>query len=733
MKLQSLKSKLLLAVFTLVLGSGLLISLLVTHRYSVNLLDNMVNQGQYLSKTLALEATDKILTNDVVALQKLLSDHQSGNNPNVAYLFVVREGRVLAHTFAAGFPMELIDANTPQSDESGNILRIASDTGEEFLDFAWPVLAGQGGTLRIGISEKPYRIRINRLWLQIAAITIGILIVALGVSYLFIRRFTEPLTALAEAAEGIGSGNMDIDVKSTGEDEIGRLTTSFNHMIVRLRNHTQTLEKKAVELDRAQGQTRRSFEIIQKIGTQSTLQDVCSYLVEKLQRIVTCSNLMLLIISRSQESVFAFTGNRITVLPRASFDDAWKLLEKVEDISFIDKHNLKVSIISEAFPAAHRLAAFPVNFENQLLGTLLVGCPKVCRCNTKDLEVMNLILQESAGAIKRAARQKEDLERIKCQLEAQSEFNGIVGKDTQMQTIYRLIQDIAPTDATVMIQGESGTGKELVARAIHDQSLRKASPFIVINCSAYPTTLLESEIFGHERGAFTGALRQKSGRFEQADGGTVFLDEIGEIQLSAQIKLLRVIQTQKFERLGGEKTLGVNVRIIAATNKDLLEEVKRGNFREDLFYRLNVIPIQMPPLRNRRNDIPLLARHFLHRFAVEQGKKVQDFSSEAMRMLLDYSWPGNVRELENSIEHALVLAKGERIEATDMPSVLRTAKPSSKKIARRTILDNEKKLLQETLEECGWNKKLTAQNLGISRSTLYSKLKKYRILMPTIH
>ena len=733
MKLQSLKSKLLLAVFTLVLGSGLLISLLVTHRYSVNLLDNMVNQGQYLSKTLALEATDKILTNDVVALQKLLSDHQSGNNPNVAYLFVVRDGRILAHTFSAGFPMELIDANKPQSDESGNFLRIASDTGEEFLDFAWPVLAGQGGTLRIGISEKPYRIRINRLWLQIAAITIGILIVALAVSYLFIRRFTGPLTALAEAAEGIGSGNLDIDIKSTGEDEIGRLTTSFNHMIVRLRNHNQTLEKKAADLDRAQGQTRRSFEIIQKIGTQSTLQDVCSYLFEKLQKIVTCSNLVLLIISRNQESVFAFAGDRLTVVPRASFDDAWKLLERVENVSFIDKNNLKVSIISEAFPAAHRLAAFPVNFENQLLGTLLVGCPKVCRCNAKDLEVMNLILQESAGAINRAARQKEDLERIKSQLETQSEFSGIVGKDTQMQIIFKLIQDIAPTDATVLIQGESGTGKELVARAVHNLSLRKNAPFIVINCSAYPTTLLESEIFGHERGAFTGALRQKNGRFEQADGGTVFLDEIGEIQLSAQIKLLRVIQTQKFERLGGEKTLGVNVRIIAATNKDLLEEVKRGNFREDLFYRLNVIPIQMPPLRNRRNDIPLLARHFLHRYAVGQGKEVQEFSSEAMRMLLDYAWPGNVRELENSIEHALVLARGERIEATDLPSVLRTAKPSSKKIARRTILDNEKKLLQETLEECGWNKKLTAQNLGISRSTLYSKLKKYRILMPTIH
>ena len=733
MKLQSLKSKLLLAVFTLVLGSGLLISLLVTHRYSVSLLDDMVNQGQNLSKTLALETTDKILTNDVVALQKLLSDHQSGNNPNVAYLFVVRDGRILAHTFSAGFPMELVDANTPQSDESGNILRIASDTGEQFLDFAWPVLDGQGGTLRIGLSEKPYRLRINRLWLQITAITIVILIAALSVSYLFIRRFTRPLTVLAEAAERIDSGNLDIKIKSTGQDEIGRLTLSFNNMIDRLRNYTQTLEKRAVELDRAQGQTRRSFEIIQKIGTQSTLQDVCSYLIERLKKIVTCSDLVLLITSRNQDSVFVFAAGRLTVLPRAAFESALRIQAKINAISFIDKNDLRASIISEAFPAANRLAVFPVNFENQILGTLLVGCPKMCRCEAKDTEVMGLILQESAGAINRAARHEEDLGRIKSQLEAQSEFNGIVGKDTQMQTIYKLIQDIAPTDATIMIQGESGTGKELVARAIHDHSLRKAAPFIVINCSAYPTTLLESEIFGHEKGSFTGALRQKSGRFEQADGGTVFLDEIGEIQLSAQIKLLRVIQTQKFERLGGEKTLGVNVRIIAATNKDLLEEVKRGSFREDLFYRLNVIPIQMPPLRNRRNDIPLLARHFLHRFAVEQGKEVQDFSSEAMRMLLDYTWPGNVRELENSIEHALVLARGEVIEATDMPSVLKTAKPSPKKIARRTILDNEKKLLQETLEECGWNKKLTAKNLGISRSTLYSKLKKYRILMPTIH
>jgi two-component system response regulator HydG len=298
-----------------------------------------------------------------------------------------------------------------------------------------------------------------------------------------------------------------------------------------------------------------------------------------------------------------------------------------------------------------------------------------------------------------------------------------------------LIEDIAPTDATVLIQGESGTGKELVARAIHQQGQRRDKPFIVINCSAYPATLLESELFGHEKGAFTGAIRQKIGRFEQANGGTVFLDEIGEIAPSAQIKLLRVLQSQKFERIGGEETLKVDVRILAATNKNLLKEVTNGSFREDLYYRLNVIPIQLPPLRKRPNDIPLLARHFLRRFADEQHKEIQDFSSEAMRRLLDYTWPGNVRELENSIEHTAVLAKRSTVEISDLPSAIRDAAPScaSGTPAPGTIVENEKKLLQEVLEECDWNKKKAALQLGISRSTLYEKIKKYQIAKPTIH
>ena len=228
-------------------------------------------------------------------------------------------------------------------------------------------------------------------------------------------------------------------------------------------------------------------------------------------------------------------------------------------------------------------------------------------------------------------------------------------------------------------------------------------------------------------------MRQKSGRFEQANGGTVFLDEIGEITPTAQIKLLRILQSQKFERVGGEKTLRVDIRILAATNKNLLHEVQSGRFREDLFYRLNVIPIQLPPLRDRRNDIPLLARHFSGHFAAEQNKSTLRFSPEAMRQLLGYDWPGNVRELENSIEHAIVIAKGKCIEVSDLPIAVKHSETKTTTGSNRTILENERKLLKEVLAECGWNKKEAAIRLGISRSTLYDKLKKYQLTRPTVH
>jgi two-component system response regulator HydG len=294
-----------------------------------------------------------------------------------------------------------------------------------------------------------------------------------------------------------------------------------------------------------------------------------------------------------------------------------------------------------------------------------------------------------------------------------------------MRQIYNLILDIAPTDATVLIQGESGSGKELIAKAVHLHSHRKDKCFVVVNCSAYPHTLLESELFGHEKGAFTGATHKRIGRFELANEGTLFLDEIGEIPLMSQVKLLRFLQFQKFERLGGIETIEMNVRIVAATNKDLNKEVEKGTFREDLYYRLNVIPINIPPLRVRRSDISLLVEYFLQKLNSRGNKKVKGISSEAMSMLMCYSWPGNVRELENTIEHAFILTKDEFISEQTLPLNIRLAVDKEEKIS--SFQENERRFLTKVLEEYQWNKLQVAKKLNISRSTLYAKLKKYNI------
>jgi len=732
MKFQSLRTKLLLAVFTLVLGSGLLIAYLVTHRYSNNLFDAMIAQGKHLSQALAFEATDKILTNDVVALQKLLNS-QLESNSNVSYVFVVKDDRILAHTFSNGFPFELLNASENHPPAGGSYKRIASTKGDYFLDFAQPIFSGKAGVLRFGLSEKPFRDQIAKLWQQMTLLTIGILILALAVSFFFINRFTGPLTRLAEAAEKIDAGNLAIEVEPAGRDEVGRLTTSLTHMVDRIRNYTLTLEKNTQDLDRAHRQMRSSFEIIQQIGAKDDLKDVCAYLSAKFQEIVSCSRFALLIFGSARESLFAFTAGRLRVFERKAFESALPAFSRLDKRTFLRANPFGTTLLPDIFQKAARLAALPIQHENKLLGAVLIACPGKCRCDQKELEVIDLILNQTAGAIQRATRHEEEIRSFQRRIEVANEFSGLVGRDPKMQTIYKLIEEIGPTDATVLIQGESGTGKELVSRAIHQKSLRKDRPFIVINCSAYPATLLESELFGHEKGAFTGAVRQKAGRFEQAHGGTVFLDEIGEIPTTAQIKLLRILQSQRFERLGGETTLSVDIRIISATNRDLLQEVKQGRFREDLYYRLNVIPINLPFLRQRLNDIPLLARHFLRRFAAEQAKDVRAFTSGAMRQLLDYTWPGNVRELENSIEHAVVLAKGHRIEYKDLPAAIRQKKSGPRKRPTRKFRENEVNLLRDVLEECSWNKKEAARRLGISRSTLYSKLRKYRITPPTIH
>jgi transcriptional regulator with GAF, ATPase, and Fis domain/PAS domain-containing protein len=510
--------------------------------------------------------------------------------------------------------------------------------------------------------------------------------------------------------------------------------------IVRLEIAADITDRKQAEeeLSRSYREMGTFCRIIKEIGGQQSLDGVGTFLIGELQDILQTEPLLLYVLASDRSALYVLSDSGTSiVLDRDMIQVASATLEGLDGVTISPKNGFKPPLLPDSFPTRGQQVIRPFGDGSLLEGALVVACSSDSQCDENRLELAGLILEQTSGAMKRAVLHQEEIRALqgRLDLDITSEYSGIIGRDPAMQAVFKMIEDIAPTDATVLIQGESGTGKELVAAAIHRESPRQNKPFVIVNCSAYAPTLLESELFGHEKGAFTGAVRQKAGRFEQADGGTVFLDEIGEIPASAHIKLLRVIQTQRFERLGGERTLAVDVRIIAATNKDLIQEVKNGNFREDLYYRLNVIPVHLPPLKSRRNDIPLLALHFLRRYAREQGKEeITDISSEAMRILLDYWWPGNVRELENSIEYAVVLAKANarRIRASDLPSRLYEAHfpHSAGSYDDRTILENEKRLLIDVLEESNWNKSQAAQRLGISRSTLYGKLKRYKITQP---
>ncbi len=309
-------------------------------------------------------------------------------------------------------------------------------------------------------------------------------------------------------------------------------------------------------------------------------------------------------------------------------------------------------------------------------------------------------------------------------------FANIIGKDKKMQEMYSLLDVVSPTSTTILIMGETGTGKELVARAIHHNSSRKNNPFIKVDCTALPETLLESELFGYKKGAFTDAKTDKPGKFELADSGTIFLDEIGELPPSIQAKLLRVLEEHEFEPLGGIKTVKINVRIITATNRDLQQAIKQGKFREDFYYRLNVVPITLPPLRERTEDIPLLIEHFIKIFGKRFNKTITNVSSDAMDLLLDYPWPGNVRQLEHAIEHAFIHCTGRIIQTGHLPDEITQKSSLSVDRILKTedpIEEIEKEVILEALKRNNWDREKTAKILKISRITLWRKMKKYSI------
>ena len=349
-----------------------------------------------------------------------------------------------------------------------------------------------------------------------------------------------------------------------------------------------------------------------------------------------------------------------------------------------------------------------------------------------------LQIDELEMRVARALRQQNlEVENISLRQQLDSKFGmeNIVGSSAVMQAVLNDVKTVAPTRSSVLLLGESGTGKELIAKAIHQLSPRAKQPMVSVHCAALTPTLLESELFGHEKGAFTGAHERRIGRFEQAQGGTLFLDEIGEIDATLQIKLLRFLSERTFERVGSNKTQTADVRIIAATNKDLEELVKAGTFRNDLFFRLRVVEIRLPPLRERASDVPLLAQAFLREFSRENNKAITDFTADALEALMHYQWPGNVRELRAAIEHAVVFCRGEKISSRDLPPSVRAASAAeeapdpARALARSdlTVAEAEKQLIIRALKENNGNRTLAAQKIGMSRRTLHRKLHSYQI------
>ena len=395
---------------------------------------------------------------------------------------------------------------------------------------------------------------------------------------------------------------------------------------------------------------------------------------------------------------------------------------------------------SRTYAKGQRVSFFcvPIKLESRTVGAISVDRKA---SKTDDFEanvrLLGIIATMIAQAVKLnnlvendRMRLRDENARLRRELKTRFNIHNMVGNSNAMHDVYRLIEQVANSNATVLIRGESGTGKDLVAHAVHYNSLRSEKPFVKVNCTALPETLLESELFGHEKGAFTGATDRKKGRFELAQGGTIFLDEIGDFSLNLQVKLLRVIQFKEFERVGGSETIKANVRIVVATHKNLEEEIKSGLFREDLYYRINVFPIFLPPLRDRKNDVMLLADFFLEKLASDNAKSISRISTPAIEMLTSYHWPGNIRELENCMERAVLVCNADVIRSEHLPPSLQMVKKSAggSRSLTEMVENMEKEVITDSLKETGGHQRKTAANLGVTERILGYKIRKYNIL-----
>jgi PAS domain S-box-containing protein len=508
-----------------------------------------------------------------------------------------------------------------------------------------------------------------------------------------------------------------------GQGEVD-LVVRLERDVTEKRKMEEALAFRSRELQKTQHQLETLFEISRQMNAKESISELIDSLKGITGEIFPGSQPLFFILDTNRTHFLHLdAGLDYAIEQPGLVADFVHYLGKVEDSKLLTgakgaNHPAFLQVISGIFP---HWFGMPILVQRQCIGFFLLGSQSHMDCSSMDLHFIQALVDQTAGHIRSLVVHEAEINQLRGQATKVS-HGGLIGQSKKMQEVYELIDLVAGSDATVLITGENGTGKELVAQAIHRQSLRRKGPFVVANCSAYPPTLLESELFGHEKGAFTGAIRQKKGRIERAHGGTLFLDEIGDISPATQVLLLRFLQDHYFERVGGEKAIEANVRVLAATNHDLQKAVDTGKFRDDLYYRLNVISIHLPTLKERKDDIPLLCRHFLSKCNAKEKKNIQKFSANTMQTLMDYDWPGNVRQLENAINHAVIIAQGDTIRRRHLPRFL---KEGESETFSTSLSDNERRLIMRVLQETNWNKHDAARRLQVTRSTLYSKIRRY--------